>query len=161
VDFSAVDSLTENDVVDNVCTHLVSKGYVINSRCTTKQTGEDIVAANPATGTRISIEAKGATSAREGSARFVQPFDSAQVRVHVSEAVFKAVQVLSANLGVQGVAAGIALPANEMHYSMVRLVMPVLERLAAQVFWVHAGGKVTMGSPPTPSNKRINLTTRR
>ncbi|MBN1460422.1 MAG: hypothetical protein JXA57_12875 [Armatimonadetes bacterium] len=146
-----VNYLNENDVVASVCAHLESCGYTIHSTCTTKQTGEDIVAVHPSTGERLSIEAKGATSAREHSARFGQPFDSAQIRVHVSEAVFKAVQVLSAATDAAPVVAGIALPATTYHHSMVRLVMPVLDRLQVRLFWVHADGKVTTGSPPPPS----------
>lgn len=146
-----VDSLTENDVVECVCRHLESSGWVVESWCTTQQTGEDIVAWDASGGIRLSIEAKGATSARVGSARYGRPFDSAQVRVHVSEAVFKAMQVLSVSPGPGSVVAGIALPANDMHYSMVRLVLPVLERLRVHLFWVHDGGRVTVGSPVPPS----------
>ncbi len=146
-----VSYLNENDVVAAVCDYLESHGYTIHSTCTTKQTGEDIVASNASTGERLSVEAKGATSARERSARFGQPFDSAQIRVHVSEAVFKAVQVLSAATEGEPVTAGIALPATSYHQSMVGLVMPILERLGVRLFWVLSDGSVTTGSPPPPS----------
>ena len=142
------DELTENDVVDAVCEFLKGHGYVIESRCSTTQKGDDIVASGAAaTDRRIHIEAKGATSARAGSARYGTPFDSAQVNVHVAETVFKAAQVLSRPKEAADTVAGIALPANALHKSRVKLVEPVLKELGVAVFWVNGDRTVDVASP--------------
>jgi hypothetical protein len=63
--------LDENLVVEAVCKYLEVEGYVIEMKRTTIQHGIDIVATRTSSGAgRLLIEAKGATSAREGSARY-------------------------------------------------------------------------------------------
>ncbi|MHB1342705.1 MAG: hypothetical protein ACYC5F_11125 [Thermoleophilia bacterium] len=91
---------------------------------------------------RIYIEAKGATSARESSERFGKPFDSAQVRVHVAEAVYKCLQVLSRGPTDHEVTAGLALPANQVHKSQLASVEPMLASLDVAVFWVSIEAEV-------------------
>jgi hypothetical protein len=80
--------LTENDVVESMCGYLEDAGYRILKRCNTAEKGIDIVALLPDVSRRLLIEAKGETSAREGSKRYGRPFDGAQVRVHVAEAFY-------------------------------------------------------------------------
>jgi len=128
------DQLTEDDVVEAVCRHLESKRFTIEQRLTTKQQGDDIVAMRP--GMTRYVEAKGATSARAGSQRFGRPFDSAQARVHVAEAVYKAIQVLARANGNEGAHAAVALPANSVHRREITPVVPILEKLGITVFWV-------------------------
>ena len=68
--------LTENDVVEAVCGFLRSHGYTIVQQLTTAERGPDIVATRQdRPGQTLSIEAKGATSAR--------PFS------HVSKAFYR------------------------------------------------------------------------
>ena len=81
--------LTENDVVDAVCEHLIQNGFTIQNQLTTRERGIDIVALNPATGAETLIEAKGETSSKGHTKRFGKPFHSAQVKVHVAEAFYK------------------------------------------------------------------------
>jgi len=131
---SPADRLTENDVVEAVCTRLRTKGFEIKQRLTTMQTGDDIIAARG--DELLYIEAKGATSARKGSARHGKPFDSAQVRVHVAEAVYRAVQILSRTPGDGRIRAGIALPANNLHRRELASVSAVLRKWQVAVFWV-------------------------
>ena len=136
------DQLTENDVVNSVCQYLESDGFTIKQRLTTLQQGDDIVAAR--SGEMLYIEAKGATSAREASARFGRRFDSAQVRVHVAEAVYKAVQVISRPTTGFRVRAGIALPANSLHQREVATVSKLLGDLGITIFWVSKANEVTV-----------------
>src|SRR6266571_2487241 len=131
---SPADRLTENDVVTAVCAYLRIQGFSIDKQLTTLQRGDDIVASR---GEEILfIEAKGATSARQGSARFGLGFNSAQVRVHVAEAMYRAMQILSRPPEAGRVRAGIALPANSLHQREVASVRNLLRRLRIAVFWV-------------------------
>src|SRR2546427_11620697 len=87
-------ALTENDVIDAVAAHLPSLGYVVESTCTTVQTGKDIVAKHKATGRRLRVEAKGGTSSKEHTARYSLGFSPNQVRGHVSRALYEAAVML-------------------------------------------------------------------
>jgi len=101
--------LNENDVVKAVCSHLERGGYVIRQRCTTKQHGIDIIAQKE-TGKRLLIEAKGATSSRDGSARFGKNFTDNQVWDRVAKGFYTAVCLHSAH-SKSGDRVGLALPA--------------------------------------------------
>lgn len=127
------DGLSEDKFVEAVCTYLEDSGWEILKRLTTQQQCNDIVAARG--GSRLCIEAKGATSARVKSRRFGRPFDSAQVRVNVAEAVYKAVQVLSRS-AEYGLRAGIALPSSSLDRRELASVEAVLRGLDVVVFWV-------------------------
>lgn len=85
--------LTENAVIDAVCKHLAADGWQITSRATTYQRGPDIVAIRD--GISLEVEAKGAGSSKRYTARYGMPFTSAQVKVHVGEAVLKAMHVVA------------------------------------------------------------------
>jgi hypothetical protein len=137
---SSASILTEDHVVEAVCGYLVASGYSIVGRCTTRDRGDDIVAERA--GTRLSIEAKGATSARTSSKRFGKPFESADLKVNIAEAVYRAVQVLSRAPTGQSVRAGIALPANPVYQREVATVAPMLRQLGISVFWVHGPTQV-------------------
>jgi len=67
--------LNENDVVNAVCRYLEGSGYQILRRCSTTDQGIDIIAKRPSETGRLFVEAKGGTSAREGSARFEKGFN--------------------------------------------------------------------------------------
>lgn len=142
----AVDQLTENDVVAAACEYLEASGWRVDVRLWTTQKGDDIAATRSSDGVRLFVEAKGATSARSNSYRYGQPFESAAVRVHVSEAVFKAAQVLSRPDAGSVVRAGIALPANRHHQRMIATVTPVLAGLGIAVLWVDGDRHVTVES---------------
>jgi len=73
--------LTENDVIQAVSLHLKSEGYRIDKVCSTSsERGVDIVATHPKTGKRLLVEAKGATSSKDGTARFGKVFNRGQAR---------------------------------------------------------------------------------
>jgi hypothetical protein len=77
------------------------------------QRGTDVVATRA--GVRLEVEAKGAGSSKPHTARYGQLFDQAQVRVHVGEAVLKALAVVAGGRA----RAAIALPDTRRHRSMV------------------------------------------
>ena len=87
--FAALDSIA-TDVIPTVCDHLQTLGYRIVSRCTTTDQGIDIVAEHLTGAERLLIEAKGGTSAREGSARFDKGFNTSQVRHQVAHGFYTA-----------------------------------------------------------------------
>lgn len=132
--------LTENDVIAACVRHLLEAGYVVEQACRTSERGTDIVAACTRTGSRIFVEAKGATSSKPHSARFGRPFDRGQARSHVSRALFEAARI--ASTAKPGDEAALAFPADAHHESLVAEILPALRRLPASVFWVSSDGHV-------------------
>lgn len=140
--------LFESDVVNAVCTKLQALGYHIRQQLQTTEQGDDIIAVKQGTPIReLYVEAKGETSSRKGSARYGRPFDSAQIRVHVSEAFYKTAEVLSRNREDVEVRAGIALPDARVHRALVEKIASVLDQLGIAVFWVQRDGNVKIVSP--------------
>ncbi len=119
--------LYESDVINAVCEKLESLGYSIQQKLDTNQKGDDIVAIRHGEKTRkILIEAKGETSSRKNSERFGNRFDGAQVKVHVAEALYKAVQVISSlEENDLETIVGIALPDSDYHINSIKKIQPV------------------------------------
>ena len=131
--------LTEDAVINLPCQHLAADGWEIVSKAMPDQRGTDVVATRA--GVRLEVEAKGAGSSKAHTARFGQPFNQAQVRVHVGEAVLKALAIAA-----EGKArAAIAFPDGRRHRSIVDPVRPALDRLGITVFWVSEDGAVSAG----------------
>jgi hypothetical protein len=134
--------LTENDIIDAVCAYLRAAGYKIVSIATTTERGIDIIATRPDGSGRLLIEAKGETSARQGSARFGLPFDSAQVGVHVAEAFRTAVSLHAKHLGDS---IGMALPDTLPHRKQVNKIKSVIDSLGIIVYFVQTDRSVKLG----------------
>jgi hypothetical protein len=131
--------LTEDAVINLLCQHLAADGWEIVSRAMPHQRGTDVVATRA--GVPLEVEAKGAGSSKAHTARFGQPFNQAQVRVHVGEAVLKALAVVA-----EGKAqAAIAFPDGRRHHLIIDPVRPALDRLGITVFWVSEDGAVSVG----------------
>jgi hypothetical protein len=125
---------TENDIVEAVCRHLITSGWRVAARATTRERGPDIVAEGR-DGIRLIVEAKGATSARLGSARFGRPFDSAQARVHIAEAFFTAAAASVVGSG-ETQRGALALPDDPLHRRLLAPANAACKRLDLGVFWV-------------------------
>jgi hypothetical protein len=139
--------LFEADVINAVCKQLESRGYHIRQRLQTTQQGDDIIAVKQTSvPCELYIEAKGETSSRRGSERYGKPFDSAQVRIHVAEAFYKAAEVLSRQHKDVETRVGIALPDNKEHRAVVKKIEPVLNQLEVAVFWVQSDEDVQISS---------------
>jgi hypothetical protein len=130
--------LTESQVIGAVCRHLERQGWTIASTCNETQRGFDIVAMRARPKAELIVEAKGETSSMTHTRRHGKPFDSRQVRSHVSRALFSA-----ASHHGKSVRAAIALPGNLLHRRCVEAIRPALQRLAIEVFWVDGNRKVT------------------
>ena len=120
--------MNENEVIDAVCSHLQREGWTITQRQHTTQQGVDVIARDPRTGRECYIEAKGGTSAREGSARFGKAFSSSQVLDHVSKAVFAAIQQRTEKPDREMAEVAIAVPGDRNHR---RYLEPVAQTLAS------------------------------
>ncbi len=133
--------LTENDVVEHVARFLGGRGYAIEQALGTSEKGVDIVAVSERDGRRLLIEAKGATSSKEHTARFGKPFTPAQARSHVARAFFEAARVVSK--GREDERAALALPRDRYHEGLIAQVARALELLEVSVFWVSSDGTVS------------------
>jgi len=145
--------LVDSDIVDAVCSYISALGYQIHQRLPPTKQGVDIIASRPHKPQELWIEAKGETSERKSSKRYGEPFDSAQVSIHVAEAVYSAIKHLAATPAGTDRAVGIALPANDLHIRYAGAVMPVLLKLGLIVLWVRQDKSVTVhpegAIPPT------------
>ena len=83
--------LREGDVIDAVCRCLEARGYRIDQRLSTEETGIDIIASRGSN--RILVEAKGATSSRESSSRYGKRFSSSQRKDHVAKELLALAQL--------------------------------------------------------------------
>lgn len=130
--------LTEDDVIDAVRDLLVERGWTIVARATAIQRGHDLVAERQ--GGRLIIEAKGAGSSKQGTARYGQAFSAGQVFDHVSKAILKALRVAAAGSD----RAAVALPDNPHHRNEIAQVHEALDRVDVGVFWVTEVGTVKL-----------------
>jgi hypothetical protein len=89
--------MDENAVVKATCKHLEEQGYIISQRLSTIERGVDTIAEDPSTGCKLLVEAKGATSSREGSPRFGKPYTQTQVFDRVAKGVFTCFQLRAKN----------------------------------------------------------------
>lgn len=129
--------LTEDQVVDAVRAYLEARGYEIRSALRSTERGVDLIAWQPTEPPfELHIEAKGAGSARVGSARYGSEFNSGQVFDHVAKAVLKALQAAGASDTSVERRGGIALPRNNLHVRHVRPVERALWKAEIAVFWV-------------------------
>ncbi|WJW97225.1 hypothetical protein [Priestia aryabhattai] len=137
--------LYESQIIESVCRYLESKGHVILQRLLTTERGDDIISEK--NGTFLYIEAKGATSSDTRSKRYGKPFTTAQVRDHVSVALFKCAEVLTRERGKENIKVGIALPDNENYRKCVSKIKKAIETLNIIVFWVSTNYKIIVETP--------------
>jgi len=113
--------LTENDVIDAVCSMLKVQGYDIKQILKGNKPGDDIVAIKHGNTTRhLFIEAKGETSGAKNSKNCGKLFESADIWIYTAEALYKAAEVLSREIGNHKMLAGVALPNNKTYRSAIK-----------------------------------------
>jgi hypothetical protein len=128
--------LTENDVVDKMETYFLELGCLIDKKCTTVQKGIDLIIAKP-DGGKIYLEAKGETSARDGSKRHGKPFNNSQVHDHVASAIFSTLKNIN-KYSKHNSEFWIALPDTRLHRTKINVVSLSLKKLDIKVVFVSA-----------------------
>jgi hypothetical protein len=140
--------LTENDVVESVCRLVKAHGYEVHRQLTTKERGFDIVARKQgAHVVELRVEAKGETSSKETTKRYGRPFDTAQIRDHVANALYSAAAMLGVAGDAGSVRVAIALPSTVGHRKQVQAVHLAMQLLTIGVFWVGPDGAVELSAP--------------
>ncbi len=138
--------LSENDVIEAVCSYLENRDFTILKKSTTNQKGDDIIARPQSATYKLHIEAKGETSSKEKTNNYGESFNSNQVLDHVAKAFYRAAKMLQLqdkedkNLPRK---VGIALPDNKCHKERVHAIEQSLKKLDIIVFWVSSDKKVT------------------
>jgi Holliday junction resolvase-like predicted endonuclease len=129
--------VTENEVIEAACRFLEGRGYEIVQRLLTSERGVDIIARRPSGVSReIHVEAKGATSAREGSPRFGIQYGSTEVRINLAEAFYTAASATGQTVTRPHVVSAMALPDNQLYRRYVQAIAHTLDVLGIGVFWV-------------------------
>lgn len=134
--------LDENAVIAAACEDLESRGYEIEQRLHTTQRGVDVIARAP-DGTRLFIEAKGATSSRQTSRNYGKPYGSAEVRINVAEAFYTAAALAGERR--DGVASAVAFQDDALHRRYVEPLLPACAALGIEVLWVEPSDGVASG----------------
>jgi Tfp pilus assembly PilM family ATPase len=115
--------LTENKIVELVCSQLERDHFSIVQKLDTNQTGIDIIAISP-DGKQYEIEAKGATSSKENSFRYGKEFNKSQVKTHIGMALVASFKVKNRNQKNEAI---IALPNNDANRNEIKaLKIPIL-----------------------------------
>jgi 5-methylcytosine-specific restriction protein B len=127
--------LYEEDVIDATCAYLEKRNFNIEQRLTATERGDDIVASR-ADEVRVFVEAKGEGSSQEHTARYGQAFGSAQIRVHVAEAFFRAARMRQQPCTSRQKVVGVAFPATRNHRRLVEEICESLETLGIEVFFI-------------------------
>lgn len=140
--------LYESDVVDAVCQYLEGQSFTIQQRLTPKQPGIDVIALRQEpVPIELVVEAKGETSERGGSQRYGNPFDSAQVKIHIAEAFYTAAALTSSPTSHQLRRVAVALPQNALHERYATRIQPAFTALGIGVFWITPDKKVSLVAP--------------
>jgi hypothetical protein len=131
--------ITENEVVEAMVSFFKKKRFYISQSLSTNQKGVDIIAESPE-GITYFIEAKGGTSSKPNTARHGKPFDKKQAYTHISVAITKCFQKLqeSSNKCI----AGIALPKDENHVSIIKSIEEPLRKTELKVYLVNQDKKI-------------------
>lgn len=129
--------LTENAVVDAVAAYLEKRGWRIISKCTTMQTGIDIVAERDQR--RMLVEAKGLTSASTSSKNFGRPFYQQQKNIYVASAVMTACELRSREPKAE---ICLAFADDRVYRNRIAAVQPALSQLSVSLLWVDMEGNV-------------------
>jgi predicted CopG family antitoxin len=129
--------LFESDVISSVCNYLKKYNFDILQQLDENQKGDDIIAINNK-GQKIYIEAKGETSSKESSNRFGKEFNGSQKKVHVSQALYRAIKMKEENNSLSG----IAFPETKGHLSLIEPIRQTLQKIGIEVFWVKDDGTV-------------------
>ncbi|AXH15164.1 hypothetical protein CP985_11940 [Malaciobacter mytili LMG 24559] len=128
--------LFESDVISSVCDFLKNYDFEIVQQLNENQKGDDIIAINK--NFKIYIEAKGETSSKKTSNRFGKEFNTSQKKVHVSQALYRAIKMKEENNSLSG----IALPETNAHKSLIEPIKKTLNEIGIEVFWVDSYGTV-------------------
>lgn len=127
--------MDENAVIESVCNRLQAQGCEVTQRLTTTQHGVDIVAHNPENGQQFYIEAKGATSSKEGSPGFGKPFDQRQIFNRVAKGVFTSLQLRAKHPDRESAHVILALPDAPRFRSYITPVLQSLQEAGIKVWF--------------------------
>jgi hypothetical protein len=127
--------LTENDVVEAVAKYLSGRRYRIDRQRSTREQGIDIEALDIRTGRRLLIEAKGATSSKEGTNRYNKPFTRNQAQSHVAVALYCAAR-LRQEFVEEHADIALAFPDDGVHSHLVERISTSLKDLGIAVYFV-------------------------
>lgn len=129
--------ITEDRLNELVATFLADCGWVGVRALKGRQPGVDVLGAHPDGQRQVEVESKGGTSGHPTSKKFGKPFNSADVSVNVSEAVFAA---LSYRERSSHNTVLIALPDDAMNMERIAKVEGILRRLDIGLLAVSASG---------------------
>ena len=136
--------LDENEIIEAVLRYLEGKGWNITQALNTTEKGVDIIAHNNE-GDTILIEAKGATSSREGSARFGKPYLRSQIFDRVSKGLYATVCLRGEHKGNKKIKVFLALPDAPVFREFVSKIEESLVTLDIKIFWVEELGMAKEG----------------
>lgn len=130
--------LTENEVVEAICSYLLDNQCEINQKLSTSQTGIDIIATK-LNGIKCYIEVKGATSSKPNTSKFGKEFDKSQVKTHVGVALVASFRAMNEFPNSESI---IALPNNANHRLIIESMRKPIIQSGIKVWFVSEKGDV-------------------
>jgi hypothetical protein len=129
---------TENEIILHLLEHLKKEGWSIESYCLGQTRGYDVVAVKD--GEILYVEAKGARADDNAPTRKRIFFDSGQIKTHFGKALVKMLEVKHENPKAKY---AIAHPDDKDIRKSIGHLVPYLETLNIQHYWISENGKVT------------------
>lgn len=126
--------LTENDIVVKLTAYLKEQGYEIVQSLSTDEQGVDIIAKGKSR--KLFIEVKGETSSKSHTNRFGKQFTRAQIKSHISKAIFASMKILSSKSEGKNIVVAIALPDTKVHRELMNEIKLSIKKLKIIIFWV-------------------------
>lgn len=130
--------LTEDEVVTNLMKYLNKEGWEIESYCMGNKRGIDIVANKGKN--KLLVEAKGARANDKAHNKVRKFFDRGRIRTHLGRAIVKVLELRVLNPHTK---IAIAHPNDEMVIEVVGELIPCLNQMGIQHYFVSRNGKVT------------------
>jgi hypothetical protein len=127
--------MTEDEVVQSLCSWLKSKGWQIKSYCIGRQRGNDIEAVRKRE--TLIVEAKGTKGKLSNTTR--PKFDSGQVETHLGKAIVKVLEQKAFN---PKATIAIAHPYNEYLMQVMQTIRPELKKAGIKLYWVKSEQEV-------------------
>ena len=131
--------LTENRTIELLMPHLTKQGYEIESFCLGQTRGYDVVAVK--NGKKLLIEVKGAKAHKDSPTKRRDYFNSGQIKTHLGKAIIKC---LETKVAFPNAEIAIAHPEDEQIRKAIASIIPELNKIGIQHYWVNANGKVTL-----------------
>lgn len=140
--------VSQENVVEAVSDYLEKRSFEIEQALSSMHAGVDIIAANQdSEAAKLYVEAKGETSSKESRSMLGKPYNSAQTKDLVADALYRAAQMLADDELAEKRRVAVAFPDTELHRKFSEPIQESLYDLDVGIFWVDREMNVKLDAP--------------